>query len=207
MQARTRIRQFRTLAGLTQEELSEKTGIPLGTLRRWEQEVSEIRNAQRLVPIADILGCTVDDLLGRTERPLSSETTLIPCYGRIAAGEPIEMLEVIEMVEGVGGICKKHPYAYFLVVSGDSMNNEVPNGHYALIDPTAAVHNGDIAAVTVNGCDAALKRWYKTSNSVVLSPDSTNPAYKDIVIDETSLDAPSLHVLGKYIMSISPYRG
>jgi repressor LexA len=104
-------------------------------------------------------------------------------------------------------IREQHPYSYFLIVVGDSMDNQVLDGHLALIDPNEEVHNGDVAVVNVNGYDATLKVWHKTSNSVVLSPDSTNAEHKDIVIDETDPGAPNLRVLGKMVWSMAPYHG
>jgi repressor LexA len=209
MRAQTYIKRYRETAGLTQKQLSDKTGIPLGTIRRWEQGGSDIRNAFRLAPIADAIGCTVDDLLGRglpkgAIIPVPVETVPIPVYGRIAAGVPIEMIEVIDEAQAPITKREKHPYAYFLIVSGDSMNNEILDGHLSLIDPKSEVHNGDTVAVNVNGYDATLKVWHKTSNSVILSPNSTNGEHKDIVIDETSPEAPELRVLGKKVWAMYP---
>jgi repressor LexA len=136
--------------------------------------------------------------------PTPVETVPVPVYGRIAAGEPLEMCELVEEVEAPATKRERHPYAYFLIVSGDSMNNEILDGHLALIDPKAEVRNGDTVAVNVNGYDATLKVWHRTSNSVILSPNSTNPEHRDIVIDETSPDAPNLRVLGKKVWAMYP---
>ncbi|MDR1015425.1 MAG: S24 family peptidase [Coriobacteriales bacterium] len=136
--------------------------------------------------------------------PTPVETVPVPVYGRIAAGEPLEMCELVEEVDAPVTKRERHPYAYFLIVSGDSMNNEILDGHLALIDPKAEVKNGDTVAVNVNGYDATLKVWHRTSNSVILSPNSTNPEHRDIVIDETSPDAPNLRVLGKKVWAMYP---
>lgn len=42
--------------------------------------------------------------------------------------------------------------------------------------------NGSIAVVTLDGCDTLVRRMYKTANTLVLSPESWNPAYEDIII-------------------------
>jgi repressor LexA len=206
------LKEYREAAGITQQQLAVKTGIPLGTIQDWEQTGRSPRDMRRLVPIAEALGCFVDNLLGREVpkgaiRIKPAGKAVMLAYGRIAAGMPIEMCEAVEEIEVTAPLKERHPDAYILIVKGDSMNEEVADGHFAVIDPSAEVHNGDIAAVNVNGYDATLKIWHKTSNSVILSPSSTNLEHKDLVIDETSPEAPSLRILGKYIISMSPYRG
>ena len=124
----------------------------------------------------------VDDVLGTLPkgaialRPV--ETTNIPCYERIAAGNPIEMCEIIEDIEAPLAKRKQYPYSYFLIATSDSLNKEVLDGSYVLIDPKAEVHSGDTVAVNINGYDATLKVWHKISNSVILFSNSANQEHK-----------------------------
>jgi SOS-response transcriptional repressor LexA len=164
---------------------------------------SELSGFIRPLGLDAVHGCA--DLPKGAIIPRPVDTVLVPVYGRIAAGEPIEMLEAIDEVDAPVTKRTQYPYSYFLIVEGDSMNKEVLGGSYVLIDPYAEVHNGDTVAVNVNGFDATLKVWHKTSNSIILSPNSTNPEHKDIVIDETSPDAPNLRVLGKMVWAMYPY--
>lgn len=55
---------YRKKAGLTQEELSKKTGILTSGICRVEKGVSDF-NGQRWKIIAEALGCSVDELLGK----------------------------------------------------------------------------------------------------------------------------------------------
>ena len=57
------LKELRKAAGLTQQELAQRAGVKLGTLRTWEQGVStpSLRDAYAC---ALALGCTVDDLCG-----------------------------------------------------------------------------------------------------------------------------------------------
>jgi len=59
------LKALRERAGLTQAELAGAAGVPLGTLRCWEQATRGplLAAAARL---ADALGCTLDELAGRT---------------------------------------------------------------------------------------------------------------------------------------------
>lgn len=54
--------RMRKKAGLTQKDASEKSGIALSTLRRWEQGVNE-PDVKSIVMLANLYGCTTDDLL------------------------------------------------------------------------------------------------------------------------------------------------
>jgi repressor LexA len=203
------IKAFRKARGLTQDQLGEIAGISGRAISQWESNDNEptMRALEKIaqhfdVPKSAILGDI--DLPKGAILPASVKTVPIPVYGRVAAGTPIEMIEVVDEVQAPITKRQRHPYAYFLIVSGDSMNREILDGHLALIDPEAEVRNGDTVAVNVNGYDATLKVWHKTSNSVILSPNSTNPEHKDIVIDETSPDAPELRVLGKKVWAMYP---
>ena len=59
----------------------------------------------------------------------------VPLLGHIAAGVPIEMDVVEDHILAPREIRRRHPNAFFLTVDGESMNNVLPNGCYALVDP------------------------------------------------------------------------
>lgn len=52
----------RKASKLTQQRVSELTGIPLSTLRRWEQGVNE-PDVASMVKLAELYGCSTDVLL------------------------------------------------------------------------------------------------------------------------------------------------
>ena len=54
--------KMRKAAKLTQREASDRSGIPLSTLRRWEQGVNE-PDVASIALLADLYGCTTDELL------------------------------------------------------------------------------------------------------------------------------------------------
>jgi repressor LexA len=211
MSVSTNIKRLRLAAGLTQEQLADKLGITRSTITQWETGWSQPRMgmAEQLaqsfnIPLSELVTDFECDLPNGAIGLKPVETVAFPVYGRIAAGTPIEMLEIIEEVQAPIGKRERHPYSYFLLVEGDSMNNEVLDGSYVLIDPESEPHNGDTVAINVNGYDAALKVYHKTANSIILSPNSTNPEHKDLVIDETNPDAPNLRILGKKVWAMYP---
>ena len=67
-----RLQRLRKNAGLTQEEVATKLNITGQAVSKWENDVSA-PDISVLVELSDILGVSLDDLLGK-ER----ETTLVP---------------------------------------------------------------------------------------------------------------------------------
>jgi transcriptional regulator with XRE-family HTH domain len=57
----------RQARGLTQAQLARRAKVPLRSLQEWEQG-TRIPRFDRVVQLADGLGCTLDELAGRTPR-------------------------------------------------------------------------------------------------------------------------------------------
>lgn len=63
-----RIARLRERAGLSQPQAAERAGIPVGTLRGWEQG-RRVPLLDAAAKLADAIGCSLDDLAGRTPEP------------------------------------------------------------------------------------------------------------------------------------------
>lgn len=62
-----RIKAERVMSGLTQEQFASELGVSTKTAQRWEYGEINIP-CNTICRIADFFGCSVDWLLGRTER-------------------------------------------------------------------------------------------------------------------------------------------
>lgn len=62
------IRKFREAAGLTMRELAGKIGVSAATVSRWESG-EDFPAAGRLPHLANVLGCSIDELFGRDSPP------------------------------------------------------------------------------------------------------------------------------------------
>lgn len=60
-----RITELREAAGLTKTELSQAMGVDLAAVHRWETGTAMPR-AEKLPKLADLLGCSIDALYGRS---------------------------------------------------------------------------------------------------------------------------------------------
>lgn len=123
---------------------------------------------------------------------------MCPVYGQISAGQPNWAEECIDgylpIDPNLMGIVNPQEH-FFLRVNGESMNNVVKNGAFALIHKQDIVEDGEIAVVLVNGYDATLKRFTKKGDVVVLEPDSSDPSFKTQIYDKTT----PIKILGKYV--------
>lgn len=136
-------------------------------------------------------------------RKIKGASWKVPLYGSIAAGQPLEMINVEDYIEIPEYIADRYPDAFLLRVNGDSMNKIVPSGMYALIDPCKEIKNGEVAAVAINGYDATLKRFFRLQNSIALEPESYNDAHTPRIY--SGEEAANLKVIGKLVWFMPPF--
>ena len=136
----TQVKKMRERAGLTQKQLAEKLGTSQQSVYYYESGDRDIK-ASVLIDLSRILKCTVSELLGIGRAdisiPESNDGSFkdVPLYGSIAAGTPIDMIEINETHPVPTALVERHPDAFLLMVKGTSMNRLLPNGSYALVDP------------------------------------------------------------------------
>ena len=201
-----RIAIARDAKGWSQGDLGERMGTSQQQVARYESGANDVKSSV-LLKLSAALDVTVSWLLGLddSEAPVPVTTYALPVFGRIAAGTPREALSQSDVThETPEGLCADHPDAFWLVVSGNSMNRLFPDGALVLIDPAAEVRNGDVAVVFVNGDDATLKRVYYDGETVRLHPESFDPEYIDRIIDRADPDAPEVRVVGKAVSYTAP---
>lgn len=129
-----------------------------------------------------------------------------PLYGSIAAGTPIEMVEVEDTFPIPSEMHRRYPEAFLLRVEGESMNRVLPNGCMALVDPCEAMErDGEPYAVCVNGYDATIKRVRTLANGFELDPDSTDPTYKPTIYDYGVEGTETITVIGRVVWYCVPF--
>lgn len=127
--------------------------------------------------------------------------SLIPVLGKIAAGQPLLAEEYIEgylpVDPNIYGLTTSEEL-FYLLVSGDSMNQKVENGDYVLVHKQDYAEDGDIIVAIVNDDnEATLKRYKEINNQYVqLEPMSNNPIHQTRTID---LKTTKFLIVGKAI--------
>lgn len=64
-----RLQRLRQAAGLSQPQLAAKAGVPLPSLRNWEQD-KRTPNLDAAAKVAKAIGCTLDELAGPVVLPV-----------------------------------------------------------------------------------------------------------------------------------------
>lgn len=183
-----KIRAHRDELGLTQAELADKLGLTYSSVSQWESGRATPRTPI-LRQLADLFGTTVADLMGEdaTEpvRPNGAQYVTLPVLVAGHAGEftdefgPDEVADVpISVLERVND-----PDAYLMRVRGSCMNRRFADGENALLSPRCEPRNGDAVAAEYNG-EMILRSYYRGASTLVLSPDSYEDGYTDIVFDD-----------------------
>ena len=192
------IRRLREQRGLTQEQLGKMVDVSRSTITQWERGWTTPRmgNVQLL---AGALGVSTADIIAdelppsNAIKPATAKPAYAPLLGRVHAGEAQEPDVLQDAIPVPYEIIKRHPQGYFLQVEGDCMDNVYPEGCYILIDPEQRPSNGSIAVVSIDGADYVMRRLYRGANTLILSPDSHNAEYEDMVFSATTEHTVEFH--------------
>lgn len=188
MEFSTRLKRIRLDSGLTQAELADKLGITNRAVGAWESGRSKPR-LDKMKELAVLFDTTVADLMGEDAaeavRPNGAQYVTLPVLVAGHAGEftdefgPDEVADVpISVLERVND-----PDAYLMRVRGSCMNRRFADGENALLSPRCEPRNGDAVAAEYNG-EMILRSYYRGASTLVLSPDSYEDGYTDIVFDD-----------------------
>jgi len=112
---------------------------------------------------------------------LAGEAGQITLAGRIAAGTPIEAIEVpetLDLLPALGLASGREMFA--LQVRGDSMIEDgIHDGDYVIIEKRSTARNGQTVVAVLEDEEATLKRFYREKGRVRLQPanSSMKPTY------------------------------
>jgi repressor LexA len=110
----------------------------------------------------------------------AAQSTPVPYYGRIHAGEPALLPEHREGFITMDRRFLPSDRVFFLKVKGDSMiGRAIESGDFVMIDAAASPKDGDMVAARL-GEDATIKTLAHDGQTVVLK--AANPADRDIVV-------------------------
>ena len=110
----------------------------------------------------------------------TAQSTPVPYYGRIHAGEPALLPEHREGFITMDRRFLPSDRVFFLKVKGDSMiGRAIESGDFVMIDPASAPKDGDMIAARL-GADATVKTLAHDGQVIVLK--AANPAERDITV-------------------------
>ncbi len=122
--------------------------------------------------------------------------TILPLVGRIAAGAPIEAIEMPDTVDLEQVFSSRYPVRA-LTVTGDSMIDEhISDGDLVVYEERSNARNGDTVVALVDGEEATLKKFYKEKKRIRLQP--ANAAYKPIYSRDVQIQGVVIGVIRRY---------
>lgn len=111
----------------------------------------------------------------------SQQMVKIPLMGVIAAGQPIEAIQVKETIAIPKTKVMRGGNFYALRVAGNSMIDEnINDGDVVLVKEQQTAENGQKIVALINNYEATLKTIYKEKNQIRLQP--ANKEYEPIII-------------------------
>lgn len=197
------IKRLRKQAGMTQVELAEKLDVARSTITQWETGWSSPRMGM-VQKLAGVFGVTSAEMLAEPTDlpdgamlPSDARPAYAPLLGRVHAGDACEPDVIDDRIPIPYEVREAHPCGYFLEVEGSCMSRVYPEGCHIYIDPRQQPRNGSVAVVSIDGADYVMRRLYNTGRTVVLSPDSWDDCYEDIVI--TGEDGRTVEYVGTVV--------
>ncbi|MEE9608575.1 MAG: transcriptional repressor LexA [Myxococcota bacterium] len=104
-------------------------------------------------------------------QPPSSGLVALPLLGAVAAGAPIEAIEVPETVDVPRELVPRRGDSFVLRVRGDSMIEEqIRDGDFVVIESRAEARDGETVVALIRGTEATLKKFYHRGRNVRLEP-------------------------------------
>lgn len=111
----------------------------------------------------------------------SQQMVKVPLMGTIAAGQPIEAIQVKETIAIPKTKVMKGGNFYALRVAGNSMIDEnINDGDVVLVKEQQTAENGQKVVALIDNYEATLKTFYKEKNQIRLQP--ANKEYEPIII-------------------------
>jgi repressor LexA len=101
----------------------------------------------------------------------AGEALTLPLLGVVAAGAPIEPIEIEERIGVPREIVHRPEASFVLRVRGDSMiDDQIRDGDYVVVERRSDARDGDTVVAVVRGQEATLKKWQRRGALVRLVP-------------------------------------
>lgn len=208
------LRALRDKKGLTQKQVAEAVDVDVLTYGNWERKGKIPRQRETIERLCDFFGVTENELFGYSDGffskatgleqsfglPLktSPESAFLPYLGHAHAGEFADPITIDDnVVEVPKSVADRHPRGRVITVDGDCVNRVIPSGSIAVVDPDVEPQSGSLVCASIDSGDFILRRMFRGGRKLMLSPDSFNEEYDDMIFDEN--DEHELDLIGTVV--------
>lgn len=204
----SRLKALRQSKGLTGIELGEILNVSNKTISTWENNTRE-PNQEMTATIAEYFEVSTDYLLGREPIPNDTKSEInyaipltggvrIPVLGSIVAGIPnTAVAEYDEWIEISQSLAMRGEY-FALRIKGDSMEPTLFDSDIVVIRQQPDVEDGEIAAVSIAGNEATIKRIYHRSDGIDIVGDNVR-AFPRMFYSNHDIATLPIRIMGKAI--------
>jgi repressor LexA len=119
--------------------------------------------------------------------PPTTGTVSLPLLGYVAAGNPIEAVEVEETLDVPANLVPRRGQSFALRVRGNSMiEDQICDGDTVIVESRNEARNGETVVALIRGEEATLKKFYQRGSTVRLQP--ANSTMEDIIVPAQDLE-------------------
>lgn len=201
-----KIKERRLELGLTLEDVAKALNVNKSTVLRYETKNIEKMPINVIPPLAKILKCSPEYLMGWEDNENKNNITYqnvtnIPLYSSISCGTGMFVDDDIEDYIAVPDKYLKPGREYFAnTASGDSMIGKgIKDGDVLVFEKSNVVENGQIGAFCVDESQAVCKTYRSLPNGMIML-ESANEKYDPIIVD---LAEECFRVIGLYKFKFS----
>lgn len=166
-----KIRQYRKMRGMTQEELAKAAGFSgRSSINKVESGTSDI-SRDKFVLLSEALGVSPVELMdvdGSIKN--NNNSVAVPVLGSVAAGVPLEMVTDIIGYEEIPQHLASSGDFFALRINGHSMEPAICNGDIVIVRSQTTAEHGDIVIAAVGSDSATCKRFEHRSGCYMLIP-------------------------------------
>lgn len=203
-----RIKELRLGHNMTGSELGLKLNITRNAVSQWETD-KRVPTSSMLAQIAKLFNVTTDYLLGREPIPNDTKSEInyaipltsgvrIPVLGSIVAGIPnTAVTEYDEWIEISQSLAMRGEY-FALRIKGDSMEPTLFDSDIVVIRQQPDVEDGEIAAVSIAGNEATIKRIYHRSDGIDIVGDNVR-AFPRMFYSNHDIATLPVRIMGKAV--------
>ena len=191
------IRRYMDELRVDRNTICSDLGIKYTTFADWIHGVTYPR-IDKIEMLANYFKVSKADLVEEYNAETSDEV-MIPVYGRVAAGEPIEAnQDNIIGYEKISRDMARRGTMYALQIKGDSMEPTICDGDTIIVREQPDAENGEIVVATINGDDATCKKLYKIPGGGIQLV-SLNRSYDPFTFEAKDVEDIPVRVLGKVV--------
>lgn len=195
------IKRIREANNLTQEEFGKIADVSSMAVSQWENDRAVPRMGA-VQAISDYFGIPKGEIIDDEQSvsfvrfpgvmPVSYAvvgSVEVPVLGKVHAGEPLDHDAVEDTTRIPDFVYAKDPDVFMIHSEGDCVNKLFGENDDFAVSPNTKPKNGSVVVAKLMKADEEeyiIRQYFRTAQTLILSPCSYNPEHKDIIITADS---------------------